>query len=103
MSVASEIERLKTIRTQMAANIVAKGVSTSANSTFAELSNYITQIPQLDTSDATATGADIVSGKQAYVKGVLVKGELVIQKYYTGKAAPSTSLGNDGDLYLQTQ
>lgn len=25
-----------------------------------------------------------------------------IQKYYTGSTEPSSSLGNDGDLYLQT-
>lgn len=31
-----------------------------------------------------------------------VAGGLVINKYYTGSTAPSSSLGNDGDLYLQT-
>lgn len=30
-----------------------------------------------------------------------VAGGLVINKYYTGSTAPSSSLGNDGDLYLQ--
>lgn len=102
MSVASEIQRLKGVRDKLANNIANKGVSTSLENTFDELANMVNNIPQLDTSDATATGADIVSGKQAYAKGTLVKGELVIQKYYTGKAAPSTSLGNNGDLYLQT-
>lgn len=29
-----------------------------------------------------------------------VKGNVVIQKYYTGSNEPSNSLGNDGDLYL---
>lgn len=31
-----------------------------------------------------------------------VAGGLVINKYYTGSTEPSSSLGNDGDLYLQT-
>lgn len=30
-----------------------------------------------------------------------VAGTVVIQKYYTGSSAPSSSLGNDGDIYLQ--
>lgn len=31
-----------------------------------------------------------------------VQGNVVIQKYYTGSSAPSSSLGSNGDLYLQT-
>lgn len=31
-----------------------------------------------------------------------VAGGLVINKYYTGSTTPSSSLGDDGDLYLQT-
>lgn len=30
-----------------------------------------------------------------------VAGTVVIQKYYTGSSAPSSSLGNNGDIYLQ--
>ena len=56
----------------------------------------------LDTSDATATAADIVSGKTAYVDGREVEGSLVVQHYYTDSTAPSSSLGNNGDIYLQS-
>lgn len=56
----------------------------------------------LDTSDATATAADIVSGKTAYVDGREVEGSLVVQTYYTGSTVPSSSLGINGDIYLQS-
>lgn len=55
----------------------------------------------IDTSDATATDADIVSGKTAYVNGSKVTGTLVVQNYYTGTTVPESSLGNNGDLYFK--
>lgn len=55
----------------------------------------------INTSDATATNADIVSGKTAYVNGSKVTGTLVVQNYYTGTTVPESSLGNNGDLYFK--
>lgn len=55
-----------------------------------------------DTSDATAGSGQILSGYSAYANGVLVSGNVVVQHYYTGSSAPDSSLGVDGDIYLQT-
>lgn len=48
--------------------------------------------------DADLVGSNIIS--TANIFGV--QGTVVLQNYYTGSSAPSSSLGSDGDLYLQS-
>ena len=48
-----------------------------------------------------ATTGDIVVGKSAWADGSEILGTLVINRYYTGSGVPSSSLGTDGDIYLQ--
>lgn len=56
-----------------------------------------------DTTDATVTGnGQILNGYTAYSNGVLYTGSVTIQHYYTGSSTPSSSLGVNGDIYLQT-
>jgi len=53
------------------------------------------------TSDANATAANIESGKTAYVNGNKLTGELVLQNVYVRSTAPTSSIGNNGDIWIQ--
>ena len=55
----------------------------------------------VDTSDATATAADIINGQTAYVNGTKITGTLIVQNYYTGTTTPESTTGSDGDLYFK--
>ena len=55
----------------------------------------------IETEDGDITSSDVVQGKVGYANGQRIEGILIIQKYYTGSSAPSSNLGNNGDIYLQ--
>lgn len=54
------------------------------------------------TSDATMTSDDLVSGKMGYGVNGPVFGNLSVKTVYVGAGAPSSSLGENGDIYLRT-
>ena len=57
----------------------------------------------IDLSSDTVTASSLLSGETAHDgSGAPITGTVVIQHYYTGSSAPSASLGQNGDIYLQT-
>lgn len=52
---------------------------------------------QTISGDTNLIASNIISGVSIFG----VSGNVVINKYYTGTSAPSSSLGNNGDIYLQ--
>lgn len=82
-----------------------KSTQTIASGTYLVGTQTIAAIPDAyqDVSGVTAAAGDVVSGKSIVSStGATVTGTLVIQHYYTGSSAPSSSLGENGDIYLQT-
>lgn len=56
-----------------------------------------------DVSGVTVTAGAMTNGTIAVnSSGQSITGTLVIQHYYTGSGTPSSSLGDDGDIYLET-
>lgn len=56
----------------------------------------------IDLTDSTVTADKLLSQEVAYDKaGNRITGSVVVQKYYTGSTAPSSSLGQNGDIYLK--
>ena len=54
------------------------------------------------TSDATMTADDLVVGKSGYGPNGKVFGNLDVKTVYVGAGEPSSSLGENGDIYLRT-
>ena len=55
-----------------------------------------------DVSDTTAVTSDVTNAEYIYnAAGQKVQGTLTFSTIHTGSSAPSSSLGVDGDIYIQ--
>ena len=88
----SSVSLTASVTTKAAATITP----TTTNQTIAS-GTYLTGT-QTIAGDADLIGSNIISTANIFN----VQGTVVINKYYTGSSTPSSSLGNNGDIYLQS-
>ena len=83
----------------LTASVTTKAAATitpgTTNQTIAS-GTYLTGT-QTIAGDADLVASNIVNGVQIFG----VTGNVVLQNYYTGSSAPSSSLGQNGDIYIQ--
>lgn len=59
-------------------------------------------IVKIDLTEDTVDVDKLLSGYTAHKKdGTIITGEVDFVTYYTGSSVPSSSLGVNGDIYLQ--
>lgn len=97
--IQADYESINNSKADLKAAIQEKGVTVDNNVLLSGYAAKVRQIPQLDTSDADATAADILNGKSAYVKGSKVEGSIPSKSAQTYN--PSTSAQTiDAGQYL---
>lgn len=81
------------------ASVITKAAATITPGTTDQIiaaNTYLTGT-QTISGDSNLVGSNIISGASIFG----VNGTVVINKYYTGSSAPTSSLGNNGDIYFQ--
>lgn len=85
--------------TQKTLQLSVKGAATITPGSSAQTisaGQFLTGVQTIQ-GDTNLVPENIIYGKSIFG----VPGNVVIQKYYTGTSEPSSSLGNDGDIYLK--
>lgn len=102
MSIATEVTRLTTLRNNIRSKLITLGIISDSSADLQDCYEGIYQVPGRTYADTDRVNG-VTTIPSGYYDEPLEIDSFGRTKYYlTGSSAPTSSIGSDGDLYLQT-